>query len=551
MDDRRFKNWPQDLAPELHYRQGQKPLHDYLRDNANLNPEKIAIIWYGREITYRELNDLSERFATFLAVSGVKKGDRVALFLTNCPQYFIAHYGIQKIGAVVGPCSPLFKEWELEYQLIDMEAKVIVAADSLYDIVTKVQSKTKIEQIILTNYGDFLPKMPTINVPPEICKTKPLIPGVHDMISVINNLERSIPSTVLDMKDVALMIYTSGTTGQPKGAMLSYENALFKTAAVAQSSKISAEDVLLTVVPLYHIAGMLLGLNCPIYANASMVLLYRFDPVAVLQAIERYKCTWWYSVVPMNLAVMQVPNARQYDISSLSKSRATSFGIILTQEIAEAWAKFTRGCEIFEAAYGLSETHTADTFMPSTAVKWGTQGIPNYETVIRIIDTETGQEVPVGEMGEIVLTNPGVFQGYWHKPEATSQTLRNGWVFTGDMGWQDEDGYLTFSGRFKEMIKVSGYSVFPEEVEAMLIRHEAIAQVAVTGVPDAQKGEVVKAYVVLNSEQGPHITAQDIIDWAKQKMTSYKSPRYVEFRASLPATGAGKVLRRLLSEQKS
>ncbi|GAB6155224.1 long-chain fatty acid--CoA ligase [Desulfosporosinus burensis] len=546
MDDRKRKSWPPDLAPELSYRQGQKPLHEYLRDNANLNPEKIAIIWYGREITYRELNDLSERFATFLSVSGVKKGDHVALFLTNSPQYFIAHYGIQKIGAVVGPCSPLFKEWELESQLNDMEAKVIVAADGLYDIIMKVQSKTQIEQVILTNYGDYLPTEPTLNVPAEICKAKPFIPGVHDMISVIRDLESSVSSVDLNMKDIGLMVYTSGTTGQPKGALLSYENALFKTAAVAQSSKIGAEDVLLTVMPLYHIAGMLLGLNCPIYANASMVLLYRFDPLAVLQAIERYKCTWWYSVVPMNLAVMQVPNAGQYDISSLRTSRATSFGIILTQEISEAWAKFTGGCEIYEAAYGLSETHTADTFMPSTAVKWGTQGIPNYGTVIRIIDPDTGKEMPVGEMGEIVITNPGVFQGYWNRPEATTQTLRDGWVYTGDMGWLDEDGYLIFSGRFKEMIKVSGYSVFPEEVEAMLIRHEAIAQVAVTGVPDAQKGEVVKAYVVLKSEQGTQISAQDIMDWAKQKMTTYKSPRYVEFRESLPATGAGKVLRRLL-----
>ena len=546
MDNSERKSWPQDLASELSYRQGQKPLHDYLRDNAKLNPEKIVIIWYGREITYRELNDLSERFATLLTFSGVKKGDHVALFLTNCPQYFIAHYGIQKIGAVVGPCSPLFKEWELEYQLNDMQAKVIVAADGLYDIVIKVQSKTQIERVILTNYGDFLPAKPTINVPAEICKPKPFIPGVHDMISEINELESSVPYVDLNMKDIGLMVYTSGTTGQPKGALLSYENALFKTAAVAQSSKILAEDVLLTVAPLYHIAGMLLGLNCPIYANASMVLLYRFDPLAVLQAIEGYKCTWWYSVVPMNLAVMQVPNAVQYDISSLKTSRATSFGIILTQEIAEAWAKFSGGCEIFEAAYGLSETHTADTFMPSTAVKWGTQGIPNYETVIRIIDPETGEEMQVGMMGEIVLTNPGVFQGYWNQPKATTRTLRDGWVFTGDMGYLDEDGYLIFSGRFKEMIKVSGYSVFPEEVEAMLIRHDAISQVAVTGVPDAQKGEVVKAYIVLKSEQGTHITAQDIMDWAKQRMTSYKSPRYVEFRESLPTTGAGKVLRRLL-----
>lgn len=550
MDKGFHKDWPSNLAPDLTYIRGRKPLHEYLRDNARQNPERIAIIWYGREISYGELNDLSERFAAFLSSSGVKKGEHVALYLSNCPQYFIAHFGIQKIGAVVSPCSPLFKEWELEYQLNDMEAKVIVAADSLYDVVAKVQSRTKIERIILTNYGDFLPAEPTLNVPVEICKPKTFIPDTQDMLLVIDDVKSPIPVVKVDIDDVSLMIYTSGTTGKPKGAMLSYGNALFKTAAATQSSEILEKDIFLTVVPLYHIAGMLLGLNCPIYANASMVLLYRFDPFAVLQAIDRYKCSWWYSIVPMNVAVMQLPDAGHYDISSLRTSRGTSFGITLTEEIAEAWAKFTGGCQICEGAYGLSETHTADTFMPSNAVRWGTQGIPTYDTKIRILDPETGQERPSGEMGEIVISNPGVFKGYWNKPEESAQTLRDGWVYTGDMGQLDAENYLTFCGRFKEMIKVSGYSVFPEEVEAMLIRHEGIAQVAVTGVPDTQKGEVVKAYVVRKSGQSPEITDQSIMDWAKERMASYKAPRLVEFRESLPATGAGKVLRRLLKEDR-
>lgn len=549
MDEGVRKEWPSDLASDLTYPKGQKPLHEYLRENARQNPERTAIIWYGREITYGELNDLSERFAAFLLSLGVKKGEHVALFLSNCPQYFIAHYGIQKIGAVVSPCSPLFKEWELEYQLADLEAKVIIAADSLFDVVAKVQSNTKIERIILTNYGDFLPAEPTLNVPEEICRPKPLIPGVQDMLSALKDMKDLAPATEVSLEEISLMVYTSGTTGKPKGAMLSYGNALFKTAAATQSSQIVENDIFLTVVPLYHIAGMLLGLNCPIYSNASMVLLYRFDPLAVLQAIDRYKCSWWYSVVPMNLAVMQVPKAGEYDISSLRTCRGTSFGITLTQEIAEAWAKFTGGCQICEGAYGLSETHTADTFMPAHAVKWGTQGIPTYQTKIRIVDPQTGQEKPVGEMGEIVIASPGVFKGYWNKQEETARTLREGWVYTGDMGQLDADNYLTFSGRFKEMIKVSGYSVFPEEVEAMLIRHEGIAQAAVTGVPDAQKGEVVKAYVVLKSDQKAHITDQSIIEWAKQRMAPYKAPRFVEFRESLPATGAGKVLRRLLKDK--
>lgn len=549
MNKRERKGWPTNLSPVLSYRRGQKPLYEYLRDYAGLNPEKTAIIWYGREMSYQEINDLSDRFATFLRSSGIKKGDRVALFLSNCPQYFIAHYGIQKSGGVVCPCSPLFKEWELEYQLKDSAAKFIVAADSLYDIVSKVLPQTNIEQVILTNYGDLLPPEPTLNVPEEICQPKPLFPGVLDLLTAINDTEILPQLEEMNMEDMALMVYTSGTTGMPKGAMLTHKNALFKAAALVQSNEIRTEGMILSVAPLYHIAGMLMGLNCTIYANATTVLLYRFDPIAVLQAIDRYKCTFWYSIVPMNVYVMQVPNPQQYDLSSLKINASTSFGIILTAEIAEAWAKFTGGCKLFEGAYGLSETHTGDTFMPSNAIKYGTQGIPTYETSLRILDPETGEEKATGEMGEIVLTNPGVFKGYRNRPEDTAQTLRDGWVYTGDMGFLDEDGYLTFSGRFKEMIKVSGYSVFPEEVEVMLIRHEAIAQVAVVGIDDPQKGEVVKAYVVLKPEQGTHITAQDIIEWAKQRMSPYKFPRFVEFRDSLPSTGSGKVLRRLLKDQ--
>ncbi|AET66557.1 acyl-CoA synthetase (AMP-forming)/AMP-acid ligase II [Desulfosporosinus orientis DSM 765] len=551
MDRQRCGYWPSDLAPELNYKRGLKPLHEYLRDNARQNPEKAAIIWYGREISYGELNDLSDRFATALSDLGVRKGEPVVLFLSNSPQYFIAHYGIQKIGAAVCPCSPLFKEWELEYQLNDLGAKVIVASDSLYPIIAEVKPKTKLEHIVLTNYGDFLPPAPGIKVPEEILGSKQLIQGTYDMLSLMNAVEGPFLGQEVELEDIALIIYTSGTTGKPKGAMLSYKSALFKAAAVAQSSSVLEKDVLLTVVPLYHIAGMLLGLNCPIYANATVVLLQRFDPVAVLEGIANYRCTWWYSIVPMNLSVMQVPNAGEYDLSSLETTRATSFGIALTPEIGKQWTEFTKGCSLFEGAYGLSETHTADTFMPAGAVKWGTQGIANYETRIRILDTETGREKEPGEMGEIVISSPGVFKGYWQKPLETEQTLREGWVYTGDMGRLDKDHYLIFDGRFKEMIKVSGYSVFPEEVESMLIRHQGIAQAAVLGVSDGQKGEVVKAFVVLKPDPDPSITAENLIAWAREKMAHYKVPRYIEFRESLPVTGAGKILRRLLKEESS
>ncbi|MDE2428976.1 MAG: AMP-binding protein, partial [Burkholderiales bacterium] len=344
--------------------------------------------------------------------------------------------------------------------------------------------------------------------------------------------------------DIALMTYTSGTTGLPKGAMLSYRNASYKTAVAAAACRGSKDDVLLAVAPLYHIAGMVMGMNIAIHTGASCVLLYRFDPVTVLQAISRYHVSWWYSIAPMNAAIMQLPVARDYDLSSLRFNPVTSFGIQLTETMAQQWQTLAPNCLVCEAAYGLSETHTVDTVMPLDAIRWGTHGKPVPGNEIRIVDPDSGEECATGVSGEIILRSAGVFHGYRNKPEATAQTLRDGWVYTGDIGKLDADGYLTFLGRFKEMIKVSGYSVFPEEVESILIRHPAIAQAAVIGLPDPEKGEIIKACIVL--KPGYRAAPEEIRLWSREHMANYKVPKQVEILDALPSTGAGKVLRRLL-----
>jgi len=343
------------------------------------------------------------------------------------------------------------------------------------------------------------------------------------------------------------MTYTSGTTGLPKGAMLSYGNAAFKTAASADINGVDAHDVLLAAAPLYHIAGMLMGVNLPVYSGATCVLLHRFDPAGTAQALQRHRVTWWYSIAPMNVALMQLPGARDMDWSALRRNPVTSFGITFTEELAQQWRQFAPHCISHEAAYGLSETHTADTAMPAHAIRWGTQGKPVPGNTIRIVDLRTGAPLPPGEVGEITVHGPGNFQGYWNKPEATAQTLRDGWVHTGDMGRLDEEGYLVFLGRFKEMIKVSGYSVFPEEVETLLIKHPAVAQAAVIGVPDPHKGEVVRAFIV--RKPGQPLEADALLAWCREHMAPYQVPREVRFLDALPATGAGKVLRRLLKDQ--
>jgi long-chain acyl-CoA synthetase len=531
-------------------RPAERPLHEHLRRHAREQPDEPAYLWYGRAITWAELDRASDAFAARLAELGVRRGEPVALFMNNCPQYVMAHYGIQKLGAIVCPCGPLFKEHELQYQLEDLKARVIVAADSLVPIVDKVRPRTALQQVFATGHAELLPTgAPSIDIPAELQafrqEPRQLPAGCEDFLTVTRS-GAAAPAAATAMDDVALMTYTSGTTGLPKGAMLSYRNALFKTAAAADCNGMNSSDMLLSIAPLYHIAGMVMGVNVPVYTGATCVLLYRFDPVATLQAIARHRVTSWYSIAPMNVACMQVPGARDHDLSSLTMNSVTSFGISFTEPLARQWREHAPNCTSFESGYGLSETHTVDTYMPKEAIRWGTHGIPIPGNEIRILDPDTGSPVPAGESGEIVLRSAGVFKGYWNNPEATARTLRNGWVHTGDMGRLDADGYLTFTGRFKEMIKVSGYAVFPEQVEAILIKHPAVAQAAVIGVPDPAKGEIIRAFIVRKA--GQDVAADDLIAWARDNMSAYKAPREVRFIDALPATGAGKVLRRLLKD---
>ncbi|MGO4390261.1 AMP-binding protein [Variovorax sp. M-6] len=530
----------------------QQPLHEYLRTHARERGAHPACIWYGQAVSYAELDAASDAFAARLQAIGVEKGEPVVLFLNNCPQYLAAHFGIQKIGAVVCPSGPLNKEHELSYQVNDLKARVIVAASSLLPVVDKVRASSALAHVFVVHYADLLPAAPTLDLPAELAaaRSEPREPsdlsaGCEDFLAVTRSGQRPAPVEV-SLDDVALMTYTSGTTGLPKGAMLSYGNALFKTRAAADCNGVSGGDVLLSIAPLYHIAGMLMGVNVPVLTGATSVLLHRFEPRATLQAIDRYRVSWWYSIAPMNVACMHVEGIADHDLSSLRMNPVTSFGIAFTEPLAQQWRGFAKNCSSFEAAYGLSETHTCDTYTPHHAPRWGTQGIAVPGVTIRIIDTDTGEDKPAGEVGEIVLASAGSFKGYWNKPEATAATLRGGWVHTGDMGKLDADGYLTFIGRFKEMIKVSGYSVFPEEVETILIKHPAVAQAAVVAQPDPEKGEVVKAFVV--RRPGVELDADALIAWSRENMASYKAPRAVSFIEALPTTGAGKVLRRLLKD---
>jgi long-chain acyl-CoA synthetase len=542
--------WPESLPKKLTYLLGEKPLHAYIKDHAMYTPNKRAYSFYGNDLTWEALDDAIDRIATFLNEKGIQKGDCVGLFLQNCPQYIIANYGIQRLGGIVVPLNPMYKESELDYLLNEAQVKALFCGQELYPRIQSIRAKTpSLEIVITTNYADYLPENPALPLPDELKLKKGTISDAFDFVSVLSDAEPLPFPVEIDLwNDIGLMVFTSGTTGRPKAAMLTYGNALFKTAATVHGNKIQTEDRSLAVAPLCHIAGMVMGLNIPVYTGCECVLLTRFDPITVIEAIESYKVSLWYSVAPMNVAILNTPGVAERDLSSLKRNTATSFGLPVTADLAGKWHALTKGCLLYEAAYGLSETHTCDTFMPDEKIKYGSCGLPTFDTEVMILDPETSEPLDPGEKGEIVIKNPGVFKGYLNRPEATAETLKDGWVYTGDIGSLDEDGYLYFHGRLKEMIKCSGYSVFPEDVEALLNEHPAVLQSAVIGVPDPLRGESVKAFLVLQPEYKGKLSPEAVITWAKETMAAYKYPRFVEFLDQLPATSSGKVLRRLLKK---
>lgn len=546
-----MKHWPTDMPKEVSFAEGKIPIFEYLRIHARRTPDKPAIINYGRQISYQELDASSDKFANYLLELGLQKGDRVGLFLGNSPQYIIAHFGIQKMGGIVCPCSPLFKEMELKYEVNNAEMKCLVTLDIFMPIVGNVlEEMPTLLSVVTTNFNDYLPVEPTLKLLDYMKIPKKKIAGTQDFTEIMAiQAEEPTPLIDIDMdNDIALFEYTGGTSGLPKGAMLSHYAHLYKPSVANIIMGINADSRVLTTMPFFNIAGMLFLVG-PVLQGATNILLTQFEPLAVLQAIDRYKVTEWYSAVPMNLSVMNHGDASRYDMSSLKFNLTTSFVVSLDENISKKWEEFTHGCPLLEGAYGLSETHTLDTFCPRQKIKYGSMGIPSFDEEFKITDfNDKTKELPLGEEGEIVLRNPGCMKGYWKNPAKTAETLIDGWIYTGDVGKFDEDGYLYWLGRYKEMIKVSGFSVFPEEVESLINQHPAVLENAVIPVPDASKGEVIKTFIVLKTDFEGQVTADEIIAWAKNNMSSHKVPVYAEFRKELPKQGV-KLLRRILREQ--
>ncbi|WP_202320299.1 long-chain fatty acid--CoA ligase [Archaeoglobus neptunius] len=538
-----FRNWPKLLTKTLDY--PKVPLFEFLETSARRYGEKPSIIYYGKKISYGELLDSVERFATYLASTGIEKGDRVAIYAQNSPQFIIAFFGIMRANAITVPLNPMLVERELEYVLKDSGSKMVVTTSELASRIVPVAKKLGID-VISGNLSDYIPEQPELPVP-DFAKLKLDVENTISWNEVM--AERNPPDVRVSSDDLALIPYTAGTTGMPKGCMHTHSTAVANILSSVHWFNMTPASVILATLPFFHVTGMVHSMFAPIYAGATMVLITRWDRETAIQAIEKYRCTHWVNITTMVVDMLSDPEIGKRDLSSLLV--VGGGGAPMPKAVAEKLYQLT-GIRYMEG-YGLTETISQTHLNPPHNPKLQCLGIPDFGVDALVIDVETGKPLPPNEQGEIVISGPEVFKGYWNKPEETEKAFieieGRKYLRTGDLGYMDEDGYFFIVDRIKRMINRSGFKVWPTEVEAVLYRHPAVKEVCVIGVPDERVVEEVKAFIVLKPEYEGKVRESDIIEWAKKEMAAYKYPRIVEFVKELPKSGAGKILWRLLQER--
>ena len=516
------------------------PLFRFLQDSASRYPSRPAIIYFdgesGSELSrtsYEELDSASSKFASGLSALGVSKGDRVAYFLQNCPELVTIFFGIQKSGAVAVPCNPMYQSHELAHQLSDSGAKAVICEPDLYPGVQQVLAETAVQHVIVT--GDSAG------------------PGTLSVDSVMaTGAETVFHSAEIDpASDLALLPYTGGTTGVPKAAMLTHQNLVTNTVQFKDwFGYEDGDEVFITVLPLFHIGGIAGAMNVPIAAGGTIVLFRRFHPRGVLQAIQQYGATRFLGVPTMYIAIMGHEDAKDFDLSSLRPSRTSAAP--LPAAVKEAFDHLV-GREVLIEGYGLTETSPLTHANPVHRARAGSIGVPLPDTDAIIVDEDEGvTELPVGEIGELLVRGPQVMRGYWQRPDETENVMRDGWLYTGDLARMDEEGYFYIVDRKKDVINAAGFKVWPREVEDVLYQHPMITSAAVTGIADSYRGETVKAVVVLKNGHGfgtDSEAQEDITSFCRQNLAAYKVPRILEFRDQLPVSAAGKVLRRVIREE--
>jgi long-chain acyl-CoA synthetase len=540
------------VPPTIDY--PQRPLFVNLEESARKYPDATATIFLNHSMTYKEINDLADRFAAALQQQGVEKGDRVAIYMANCPQFVISYYGALKAGAIVVSFNPLYAAREVEHQLKDSGAETMVVMSRFYPIVKQVRPNTKLRRVIVTNIKEYFP--PLIKLLYTLAREKKGgdrqdisgDPNTYWFQDVLKQAPAKPMPVDVKPTDTALLLYTGGTTGVAKGAELSHYNVVTNAIACRHWMHDIQEgkEIVLTTLPLYHSYGMTTCMNLSVYAAGAMLLIPNpRDYDDIMKNINKHQPTLFPGVPTMYVAFINYPDLGKYDVKSIRACMSGGAG--LPVEVQKQFQELT-GARLVEG-YGLSEaspvTHANPVYGQN---KIGTIGLPWPDTEAKIVDLETGEkELTVGEVGELIIRGPQVMKGYWNMPEETANTLRNGWLYTGDIARMDEEGYFQIVDRKKDMIIAGGFNIYPRDVEEVLFEYPKIKEAVVAGIPDPYRGETVKAYCVL--KEGETATEEEIIAFCKGKMAKYKVPTAVEFRTELPKTIVGKVLRRMLIEE--
>jgi fatty-acyl-CoA synthase len=520
-----------------------------LEVSATRYPNKTAIVYYGRAITYRELASQVNRLAGYLQRSGVKQGDRVLLLMQNCPQFIIGFYAILRANAVVVPMNSMLVTNELRYYAQDSQAELVLVGQDLYPQMAPLLREGTVRRAIVAAYSDYRGDQPGVAVPEVVAAARETItePGVTLWADALAAGGEPGPLLV-GPDDLAVLPYTSGTTGRPKGCMHSHRTVMANVAGGVTWSQASSESVVLAALPLFHVTGMQGSMNAPIYRGGCVVLMTRWNRDTAAELIQRERVTGWGNISTMMIDFLANPRIGEYDLSSLEGIGGG--GAPLPAAVGERLLAMT-GLQYVEG-YGLSETMAQTHANPSDRAKLQCLGIPVFDLDARVVDPATLQELGPNVDGEILVSGPQVFLGYWNKPEETAQAFveldGKRFLRTGDLGHYDEEGYFFHTDRIKRMINTSGFKVWPAEVESLLYRHPAVQEACVIASPDERRGETVKALVVLrDSHRGT--TPEEIIAWAHGEMAAYKCPRGVEMVDSLPKSASGKVLWRMLQEQ--
>jgi len=553
-----FASWPRRLPRTV--TPPETSLWHNLEVAATRYPAKAATLFFGRAKSYAALRADAEAIAGWLQAQGVRRGDRVALFMQNCPQYIVAYHAILRADAVVVPVNAMNKVEEFGHYIVDPGTKVVICGAELAAIVAGANAalppSQRVARVLATRYADELPEAFDDDVAPSpamrdwLLADPPLPPGTVRWVDAL--AEGHVPGPTLNgPDDLALLPYTSGTTGLPKGCMHTHRTLMANVVGGAEWGSGSAESIVLGVVPMFHITGMLYGVISPMFGGATVVIMPRWDRELAGRLISRHKVSHWTCIPTMIIDLFASPNYRSFDLSSLrwlSGGGAAMPQAVAQRLIDEFGLHFCEG-------YGLTETAAPSHANPAERPKLQCLGIPFFGVDSRVVDPITLKELPPGDVGEIVTRGPMVFRGYWKNPEATAAAFveieGRKYFRTGDLGHMDADGYFFITDRLKRMINASGFKVWPSEVELLLYKHPAVQEACVISAQDAYRGETVKAIVVLRADARGKVQARDIVTWAHENMAAYKAPRIVEFVDVLPKSGAGKVMWRLLQDKEN